>query len=144
MPPTSPVPTQRSFGWRLVLLIAATVGLFLLCAGVVVAAVRASNGAPTLSVQAEPTPQGAKVSLRGDGWPPSTALRISASPPPGEAKALDLGTATSSASGALRATKLTPCTTRDPVDAKTMLTVTVRAGEVVADARVAAASWVCM
>ncbi len=137
-------PVTRSAGWRFFLLSSIVLGLFLLCASVVVAAVRKSRDAPTLVVQAERTMQGAKISLRGEAWPPRTELTFSGSTPPGATAKLDLGTTMTNAEGAFRATKLSACTTRTAPDAKATVTITASAGALSVEATLPAAHWECM
>jgi hypothetical protein len=123
---------------------ALVLGLVMLCAGALVA--RASHHtAASVTAQAERTPQGAKIALRGEGWPARASLEISASPPPGGQGALDLGTAQSNADGAFRASKLSPCTTSDSTLARGRITITVRTADaaVRAEASVPAGVWVC-
>jgi len=102
--------------------------------------------APVISVEGERTPQGAKLALRGTGWPARTAVTLSATTPPDGSGPLDLGTATTNASGEFRATKLSPCSTQDSAAAqRATVTVTARSadGTLSADARIAALPWAC-
>jgi len=127
--------------------VALVAGSLLLVVGLLWTAVGAARGVPTLTVQGERTPQGAKLALRGAGWPARVAIRLSAGTPPGGTVPLDFGSAMTSAAGEFRATKLTPCTTSDSVAAE-RITVTVTArtadGAVQAEARLAASAWACL
>jgi hypothetical protein len=132
--------------WRASLRRAGAVGGFLLSAVLLWSAIGAARPAPTLSVLGERTPQGAKLALRGEGWPARVPVLLSASPPPAGTGTLDLGTAITSATGEFRATKLTPCTTTDSAAAaRLMVTVTARTadGALRADAQLAASPWGC-
>lgn len=144
MPRTSPAAPPRSKPWRLLTQSTLAVSLAVLSATVVWAAVRSTPAAPTLTVQAEQTMQGAKISLRGEAWAPRAELAISATAPPGADKPLDLGTAVANADGDFRATKLSPCTTPTAPDAKATVLITVRAGDQSAQQSVSAAHWVCL
>lgn len=118
-----------------------TVGAWLLWS-----AVGAAGMVPTVAVQGERTPQGAKLALRGAGWPARVPVLLSAGTPPGGTAPLDFGTAMTTTAGEFRATKLTPCTTADSAAAERVsITVTARTadGSLQATARLAAAPWVC-
>ncbi len=134
----APTATTRSSGWRLALMAALVLGLLMLCAGALVVVRAAQEEAATVSAQAERTPQGAKIALRGEGWPARIALTISGSAPPGGQAPLDLGTAQSNADGEFRASKLARCTTSDSTTAGGRVTITVSTG----DGSVRAESWV--
>jgi hypothetical protein len=105
----------------------------------------AERAQPTVVAEAEATPQGVKLALRGGGWPARASLTIRVSAPPGTREALDLGTAVANAAGDFRATKLTRCSTSDPAGGRERLTVTVRTadGTVAAETTLAATPWVC-
>lgn len=144
MPSSSAVRPPRLAAMRVVLRAALGLGLLLLGAGVLRAAV---HGAPSLAVEGERTPQGAKLALRGTGWPARVAVTLSATTPPGGGAPLDFGTATTNASGEFRATKLSPCTTPDSVAAtRATVTITARSTDAAlsADARIAALPWACL
>ncbi len=143
MPPTSRL-SSRPVGWRFALLAAVALGVFFLCAGVLIAASNASTAKPDVSVEAERTMQGAKLSIRGRGWPPHTAVSLSATKPPGAEADVDLGVSQTSAEGEFRATKLSKCTTRNETDGSASVTIVARAGDVRAEQSITAMSWVCM
>ncbi len=135
---------QRSTPWRVALLVAITLGVFMLCASVVIAASSTASQAPELVVEGERTMQGAKLALRGTKWPARASLIITASPPPGTTAALDLGTAQSDADGEFRATKLSRCTTNTAPPQSAQVTVTVQSGTAKAEQKLDAALWHCM
>ncbi len=143
MPPASRS-SSRPVGWRFALLGAVALGVFFLCAGVLIAASGASQAKPDVTVEAERTMQGAKLSIRGRGWPASAAVLLTATRPPGAAADLDLGSAQTNAEGEFRATKLSPCTTRKESDGSASVTIVVRAGDARAERSITAVSWVCM
>ena len=143
MPPTAR-PSSRLVGWRFLLIAAVALGVFFLCAGVLIAASNASSAKPDLTVEAERTMQGAKLSISGRGWPPRTAVSLSATKPPGADAGLDLGSAQTNAEGEFRATKLSKCTTRNESDGAASVTILARAGEERAERSLTAVSWVCM
>jgi hypothetical protein len=101
--------------------------------------------APTVVAAAESTPQGAKVVVSGTDWPPRTAVVLSLSPPPGATEPVSLGTVQTTAAGALRATRLVPCSTSEPIAPDARVTVTARTedGATVRELRISAAAWRC-
>jgi hypothetical protein len=103
------------------------------------------RAAPSVTADAEATPQGVKIALRGSGWPARASLALRVSAPPGTRDPLDLGTAVANAAGDFRATKLTRCSTSDPAGGRQSLTVTVRTadGTASAETTLSAAPWVC-
>lgn len=143
MPPTSRV-SSRPIGWRFALLVALAIGVFFLCAGVLIAASNAAAAKPDVSVEAERTLQGAKLAIRGRGWPARTEVTLSATKPPGAEADLDLGTSLTNAEGEFRATKLSKCTTSKESDGAASVTIVARAGELRAERSITAVSWVCM
>ncbi len=144
MPSAQPIHRSRPTGWRFVVIAVVALGVFLLCASVLVATTSRPGSQAGISASAEPTMQGAKVSIRGKGWPAKTAVVLSASAPPGATTDLDFGTVQSDASGEFRATKLSKCTTRTPTDTSALVYVKAKAGEAEATARISAAAWLCM
>ncbi len=142
--PSSSLSTGRSVTWRFALLAAVALGLFSLCAGVMVAASGAASQAPEITVDAERTMQGAKLAIRGRNWPARGTVTITATRPPGATADLELGTAPVNANGEFRATKLSKCTTSNEADGKAQVTITVRSGDAQAEQRIEAAPWVCM
>ncbi len=143
MPPAVRL-SGRPVGWRFALIAAVALGVFFLCAGVVIAASNASAAKPDITVEAERTMQGAKLSIRGRGWPPRTDVSLSASRPPGANAELDLGSAQTNAEGEFRATKLSKCTTRNESDGAASVTIRARVGDERAERSMTAVSWVCM
>lgn len=144
MTPTSAVRPP----WRLALRgrrrAALTLGLLLLGAG---GGRAADRGAPTFSIEGERTPQGAKLALRGTGWPARVAVTLAATTPPGGRGPLDFGTTVTNASGEFRVTKLSPCTTPDAAAAqRATVTITARTadGALAADVNIAALPWACL
>ncbi len=101
---------------------------------------------PEISVEAERTPQGAKVSLRGKNWEPNTEVKITGTRAPGSNDPLDLGTAKVNEKGEFRMTKLTQCTTRQVDDTREGVTITVAAaeGDAKADRKIEGNAWWCM
>lgn len=101
--------------------------------------------APTLTAAAESTPQGAKVVVTGADWPPRIAVALTLSAPPGASEPVSLGTVQTTSTGALRATRLTPCSTTEPIPDDIRVTVTARSadGALVREHRLSAAAWRC-
>lgn len=101
--------------------------------------------APSITAAAESTPQGAKVVVTGTDWPPRTAVALVLSPPPGATDPVSLGTVQTTSAGALRATRLVPCSTSAPIADETRVTVTARSadGAIVREQRLSAAAWRC-
>lgn len=144
MPDSSAVRRARRNSVRPLARTVLILGLLLLGADALRAAV---VRVPTLVVEGERTPQGAKLALRGAGWPARVSVSLTATTPPGGRSSLDLGTAMTNASGEFRATKLSPCTTPDSVAAeRATVTVTARTsdGAVSAEAKLAALPWACL
>lgn len=131
---------QRTSFWRRVTMSALAAGVVSLMAGFVVAASEVPQ-TPEVSVEAESTAQGAKLAIRGKNWPARVTLTLSASTPPGGSAEVALGTVQSTATGEFRATKLTPCTSSAPSDAK--VTITVKAGDISASSSIPSDAWVC-
>ncbi len=135
--------------WRLALLAAIALGVFMLCASVLVAASHRADpatnaSAPAFTVQGERTMQGAKLALRGTGWPASVTVTLTGSAPPGAQKSLDLGTARVNDAGEFRASKLSDCTISSPPDPKARVTITAQSGNTNVEQRIDAAHWQCM
>ncbi len=139
---------RRRNSWRLALLATIALGVFMLCASVLVAASHSASpgddAAPAFTVQGERTMQGAKLAMRGSGWPASSTVTLSGSPPPGGPTPLDLGTARVNSDGEFRATKLSDCTTATAPDPKARVTITAMHGDIKVEQLVDAALWHCM
>ena len=101
--------------------------------------------APSLTASAEATPQGVKLVLEGQEWPAGGTVAFTLRGRPDAAEVFDLGTVRIGRDGHLRATKRTPCTTRDPQRATGRVRITARdtAANVSAEAELPAAVWVC-
>lgn len=101
---------------------------------------------PSLTAQAESTRQGVKLALLGDAWPAGSTVRFEVRGRPAAPEPFDLGTVRIGSDGQLRATKRTPCTTRDSAAARGSVRITARAveGQATADAVVPADAWVCL
>jgi hypothetical protein len=143
MPTTSPVRPRRMLILRRR---PAELGLGLLLVGAGVGH-SAIADAPSLAVVGERTPQGAKLALRGAGWPARVSVALTASVPPAGSAPLDFGTTMTNASGEFRATKLSPCTTPDSAAAqRATVTFTARSadGALSADTKIVALPWACL
>ncbi len=147
--PRSATSAKRRNLWRFALLTAIALGVFMLCASVLVAASHSASTrdhslAPSFTVKGERTMQGAKLSMLGVGWPAGATVTLTGSVPPGAEKPLDFGTARVNAEGEFRATKLTSCTAPSAPDPEAKVTISAKNGDVKVDQPVSAALWHCM
>jgi hypothetical protein len=101
---------------------------------------------PQLSVEAERSPQGARLTMKGKGWGASARIKLTGSRAPGANGTQDFGTYSADSLGVLNARKIVGCTTNSMDDAQnTDVTVTASdsSSGVKATARVQGGAWVC-
>ncbi|MCC6241379.1 MAG: hypothetical protein IT353_01005 [Gemmatimonadaceae bacterium] len=125
---------------------------FVLAATAVAAQVGVASGEsnqpkPELKVEAERSPQGAKLTFKGKNWAPNAQIKITGTRAPGASSAQDFGTFTSDSAGGLSGRKVVGCTTNNMDDGQSE-TVTVTAYDVAAATvkvtqKVAGGAWVC-
>ena len=102
---------------------------------------------PQINVEAERTPQGARLIFKGKNWTPNARLIISGTRAPGSSNKQEIGTFTADAKGELNERKLVGCSTNRMEDAQNepvTFTVTDSATGVKATKRVEGGPWVCM
>ena len=102
---------------------------------------------PQLKVEAERSPQGARLTFKGKDWPAGARIKITATRAPGAAKPQDFGMFTADAKGALAGNTVTGCTTSRAEDAQMeMITFTAAdsATGVKATTKVEGGAWICM
>jgi methionine-rich copper-binding protein CopC len=101
---------------------------------------------PQLSVEAERSPQGARLTFKGKNWAPSARVKLTGTRAPGANGAQDFGTYSADSTGVLSARKIVGCTTNNMDDAQTAdvtVTATDSASGAKATARVQGGAWVC-
>jgi hypothetical protein len=107
------------------------------------ATVDGSQPKPQLNVEAERTPQGARLTFKGKNWAPSARIKITGSRAPGSTNVQDFGMPTA---GILNGRKLAACSTNRMEDGQNE-SVTITAADsatgVKATARVEGGAWVC-
>jgi anti-sigma factor RsiW len=112
------------------------------------AALAWSDGKPELKVEAERSPQGAKLIFKGKGWAPGAKIKITGSRAPGSSTVQDFGTFDADTTGGLTGRKVVGCTTPNMEDGQNE-TVTVTAVDLATPAskvtvRVPGGAWVCL
>lgn len=114
------------------------------------AALAVSRGAqpkPQLIVEAERSPQGAKLVFKGKGWTPNARIKISASRAPGSTNAQQFGMFSADSAGNLTARKVSACSTENMEDGQNdfvTFTATDSATSAKGTAKVSGGAWVCM
>jgi len=101
---------------------------------------------PQLAVETERTPQGARIGLKGKGWPAAARVKLTATRPPGSNKAQDFGMVSADSTGAFTIRKVELCSTTNQDDGQNE-TVTFTAADsatgVKATATAKGGAWVC-
>ncbi len=101
---------------------------------------------PQLTVEAERSPQGARIGLKGKGWPAAARVKLTATRPPGSNKAQDFGMVDADSTGAFTMRKVTLCSTNNQDDGQTesvTFTAADSATGVKATATAKGGAWVC-
>ena len=110
------------------------------------ATVDGSQPKPQLNVEAERTPQGARLTFKGKNWAPSARIKITGSRAPGSNNVQDFGMYSADSAGILNGRKLAACSTNRMEDGQNE-SVTITAADsatgVKATARVEGGAWVC-
>jgi len=101
---------------------------------------------PAISAEAERTPQGAKITVKGKNWPAKARIKLSGTRAPGSNGAQEFGMVDADDAGVFTFRKTVQCTTsrmddaeRDPVT----FTAADSASGVKATMRVDGSAWVC-
>jgi len=101
---------------------------------------------PQLKVEAERTPQGARISLSGKGWAPAARIKVTATRAPGSSTPQDFGMFSADSAGVFQGRKVAGCTTNNEDDAREPVTFTATdsASGTKATSRLDGAAWGCM
>lgn len=101
---------------------------------------------PQLSIEAERSPQGARITFKGKNWPAAARIKLTATRAPASAKPQDFGITDSDSTGAFTVRKVAICTTPNQEDGA-LETVTFTAADsatgVKATATARGNAWVC-
>lgn len=125
---------------------------FVLAAAAVASSAAVASGdssqpKPELKVEAERSPQGAKLTFKGKNWAPNAQIKITGTRAPGANTPQDFGTFPSDSAGSLNGRKVVGCTTNNMDDGQNeFVTVTaydVAAATVKITQKVAGGAWVC-
>ncbi len=101
---------------------------------------------PQLNVEAERSPQGAKLTFRGKNWMPSARIKITATRAPGSNNLQDFGMFSADDKGELKGSKVAACSTNRSEDGQNesvTFTAADSATGVKATTRVEGGAWVC-
>lgn len=101
---------------------------------------------PELNVEAERTPQGARLTFKGKNWTPSARIKITGTRAPGSNNVQDFGMYSVDSTGALAGRKLVACSTNrmeDGQNESVTITAADSASGVKATKRVEGGAWVC-
>ena len=110
------------------------------------AAVPGMQPKPQLSVEAERSPQGARLTFKGKGWTPNGRLKITGTRPPGARDPQDFGMYSVDSTGALQGRKVVACSTTSMEDGSNepvTITATDSATSAKAMTKVQGGAWVC-
>ncbi len=102
---------------------------------------------PQLTVEAERSPQGAKLTFKGKNWAPNARVKISGTRAPGSNNMQDFGMFGADSTGNLTGRKVTACSTTNMEDGQNesvTFTATDSATSVKVTAKVPGGAWVCM
>lgn len=101
---------------------------------------------PQISVEAERSPQGARINFKGKNWPAAARVKLTATRAPGASKAQDFGMVDADSTGVFTVRKVVQCTTSSQEDGANE-TVTFTAADsatgVKATASARGGAWVC-
>jgi hypothetical protein len=142
---TTRTPFSRA---RLILVPAMAVAALALTTTAASAVVDSAQPKPQLSVAAERTPQGARITLKGKNWPANARIKVTASRAPGTNTAQDFGMIDADEKGEFNKRVLAQCSTNNRDDGQ-LETVTFTAADSATGVKVTAKTsdgfaWVCM
>jgi methionine-rich copper-binding protein CopC len=101
---------------------------------------------PQINVEAERSPQGARLTLKGKGWAPESRVKLTGTRAPGSNGMQELGTYTADAKGEFSERKIVGCSTNRMEDADAnpvTITATDSATGAKATTKVQGGAWVC-
>ena len=111
------------------------------------AALAITQAKPSLSVDTERSPQGARLTFKGKNWAPNARIKITGTRAPGSNNAQDFGMFSADAKGELTGRKTQACsTTREEDGQNESVTITAVDSATPANkatAKVAGGAWVC-
>ena len=102
---------------------------------------------PQLNVEAERSPQGARLIFKGKNWAPNARIKIAGSRAPGSNNLQDFGMFSADSAGNLAGRKVSACSTTNMEDGQNesvTFTATDSATSAKVTARVPGGAWVCM
>ena len=101
---------------------------------------------PQLSIEAERSPQGARITFKGKNWPAAARVKLTATRAPASTKPQDFGLVDADSTGVFNLRKVVMCTTSSQEDGA-LETVTFTAADsatgVKATATARGGAWVC-
>jgi len=101
---------------------------------------------PQLSIEAERSPQGARITFKGKNWPAAARIKLSATRAPASTKPQDFGIIDADSTGTFTVRKVAICTTQNQEDGA-LETVTFTAADsatgIKATATTRGNAWVC-
>ena len=101
---------------------------------------------PQLSIEAERSPQGARITFKGKNWPAAARIKLTATRAPASTKPQDFGIIEADSTGTFTVRKVAICTTQNQEDGA-LETVTFTAADsatgVKATATARGNAWVC-
>ena len=101
---------------------------------------------PQLAIEAERSPQGARITFKGKNWPAAARVKLTATRAPGASKAQDFGVIDADSVGVFMVRKVVQCTTNNQEDGANE-TVTFTAADSATGTKATATArggaWVC-
>lgn len=132
---------------RRILALALAIAALALTTQAAFAVTRDRQPKPQLNVEAERSPQGAKLTFKGKNWAPNARVKINGTRAPGSNNMQDFGMFSADSSGNLTGRKVTACSTTNMEDGQNesvTFTATDSATSVKVTAKVPGGAWVCM
>lgn len=101
---------------------------------------------PQLKIEADRSPQGARINFIGKGWPSAARIKLTGTRAPGSNSAQDFGMISADSTGAFNVRKVAGCTTNNDDDTREQVTLTAAdsASGAKVSARVEGAAWRCI
>ena len=101
---------------------------------------------PQLNVEAERSPQGARLTFKGKGFAPNARLKLTGTRAPGASGAQDFGMFSADSAGNLNGRKIAACSTNSAEDGsleQVTITATDSASGAKTTTKVQGGAWVC-